>query len=110
MRVGCIGLLYYRDPILAQHSRRRTDLYCGGDLHCRTDGRCRVHGIISMPPSIESTFGQLDLAGSFDVALAGVIFSFALVSLFDSSGTMIGVTEKCGITDERGRFPRMKQA
>ncbi len=73
-------------------------------------GDVEYTGIISMPPSIESTFGQLDLAGSFDVALAGVIFSFALVSLFDSSGTMIGVTEKCGITDERGRFPRMKQA
>ncbi|MCW8332151.1 NCS2 family permease [Photobacterium sp. SDRW27] len=73
-------------------------------------GDVEYTGIISMPPSIASTFGQLDLAGSLDVALAGVIFSFALVSLFDSSGTMIGVTEKCGITDERGRFPRMKQA
>ncbi|PSU33182.1 NCS2 family permease [Photobacterium lutimaris] len=73
-------------------------------------GDVEYTGIVSMPPSIESTFGQLDIAGSLDIALAGVIFSFALVSLFDSSGTMIGVTEKCGITDERGRFPRMKQA
>ncbi|BDM64359.1 adenine permease [Shewanella sp. NFH-SH190041] len=73
-------------------------------------GEVNYTGIMAMPPSIESTFGQLDIAGALDLGLAGVIFSFALVSLFDSSGTMIGVTEKCGITDERGRFPRMKQA
>ncbi|TKB57576.1 NCS2 family permease [Ferrimonas aestuarii] len=67
-------------------------------------------GVVSMPPSIESTFGQLDIWGSLDLALAGIIFSFALVSLFDSSGTLIGVTQKCGITDDRGRFPGMKKA
>ena len=44
-----------------------------------------------------------------DVKFSG-IFSFMLVNLFDSSGTMIGVTDKAGITDERGTFPRMKQA
>ena len=73
-------------------------------------GDVEYTGIVSMPPNIGNTFGQLDLVGSLDFALMGIIFSFALVSLFDSSGTMIGVTEKCGITDDRGRFPRMKQA
>ncbi|MEE1707484.1 solute carrier family 23 protein, partial [Pseudomonas aeruginosa] len=43
-------------------------------------------------------------------ALAGVIFSFMLVNLFDSSGTLIGVTDKAGLADEKGKFPRMKQA
>lgn len=73
-------------------------------------GDVKFTGVVSMPPSIADTFGQLDLAGSFNLGLSGIIFSFALVSLFDSSGTMIAVTEKCGITDDRGRFPRMKQA
>ncbi len=73
-------------------------------------GEVQFTGVVSMPPSIGSVFGQLDIMGALDFSLAGVIFSFALVSLFDSSGTMIGVTSKCGITDARGRFPRMKQA
>ena len=73
-------------------------------------GNVEYTGIVSAPPSISNTFGQLDIMGSLDVGLMGIIFSFALVSLFDSSGTMIGVTEKCGITDAKGRFPRMKQA
>nr|VXZ90509.1 Probable adenine permease PurP [Klebsiella pneumoniae] len=38
--------------------------------------------------------GQVDLAGSLNLGLAGVIFSFMLVNLFDSSGTLIGVTDK----------------
>ncbi|KJT35813.1 adenine permease PurP, partial [Salmonella enterica subsp. enterica serovar Heidelberg str. 607310-1] len=31
-----------------------------------------------------------------------------LVNLFDSSGTLIGVTDKAGLADEKGKFPRMK--
>lgn len=54
--------------------------------------------------------GHVDLAGSFNLGLAGVIFSFMLVNLFDSSGTLIGVTDKAGLADEKGKFPRMKQA
>ncbi len=33
-----------------------------------------------------------------------------LVNLFDSSGTLIGVTDKAGLADANGKFPRMKQA
>ncbi|UJF17752.1 NCS2 family permease [Vibrio sp. SS-MA-C1-2] len=73
-------------------------------------GDVQFSGIVSMPPSISPVFAQLDIWGSFNLGFAGVIFSFALVSLFDSSGTMIGVTERCNMTDDKGRFPRMKQA
>ena len=65
---------------------------------------------ISAPPSVMTVVGHVDLAGSFNLGLAGVIFSFMLVNLFDSSGTLIGVTDKAGLADEKGKFPRMKQA
>ncbi|WP_410678416.1 NCS2 family permease [Avibacterium paragallinarum] len=68
------------------------------------------HGIISMPPSLESVVGKVDIVGALDTALLGIIFSFLLVNLFDSSGTLLGVTDKAGISDEQGRFPKMKQA
>ncbi|AVD47984.1 NCS2 family permease [Salmonella enterica subsp. enterica serovar Derby] len=68
------------------------------------------NGIVSAPPSVTSVVGHVDLAGSFNLGLAGVIFSFMLVNLFDSSGTLIGVTDKAGLADEKGKFPRMKQA
>ncbi|HFE1963454.1 TPA: adenine permease AdeP [Salmonella enterica] len=66
-----------------------------GDVH--------YNGIVSAPPSVTSVVGHVDLA-------AGVIFSFMLVNLFDSSGTLIGVTDKAGLADAKGKFPRMKQA
>ena len=67
-------------------------------------------GFVSAPPSVMTVVGHVDLAGSFNLGLAGVIFSFMLVNLFDSSGTLIGVTDKAGLADEKGKFPRMKQA
>ncbi|RIP36271.1 NCS2 family permease [Salmonella enterica] len=73
-----------------------------GDVH--------YNGIVSAPPSVTSVVGHVDLAGSFNLGLAGGIFSFMLVNLFDSSGTLIGVTDKAGLADEKGKFPRMKQA
>ena len=52
-----------------------------GDVH--------YTGIVSAPPSVTSVVGQVDLAGSLNLGLAGVIFSFMLVNLFDSSGTLL---------------------
>ncbi|CAI1069989.1 NCS2 family permease [Serratia proteamaculans] len=73
-------------------------------------GDVKYGGVFSMPPNITSVVGQVDLAGALNIGLAGVIFSFMLVNLFDSSGTLIGVTDKAGLTDATGKFPRMKQA
>ena len=74
------------------------------------DPTVAFHGIVSMPPSLASVVGQVDVAGAFDLGLLGIIFSFLLVNLFDSSGTLIAVTTKAGFADKQGRFPRMKQA
>lgn len=73
-------------------------------------GEAHYSKLISMPPSIASVFGQLDLAGSLQPSMLAVIFSFMLVNTFDSSGTLIGVTERAGLSDEKGRFPNMRQA
>ena len=74
------------------------------------DPTVAFHGIVSMPPSLEPVVGQVDVVGAFDLGLLGIIFSFLLVNLFDSSGTLIAVTTKAGFADKQGRFPRMKQA
>ena len=74
------------------------------------DDQVTFHGIVSMPPSLGAVVGKVDIAGALDTALLGIIFSFLLVNLFDSSGTLLGVTDKAGFSDEKGRFPKMKQA
>jgi len=73
-------------------------------------GDVNFNGVFSAPPPVSSVIGQVDLKGALNISMAGVIFSFMLVNLFDSSGTLIGVTDKAGLTDEKGTFPRMQQA
>lgn len=74
------------------------------------DPAVSFNGVMSMPPSLDAVVGQVDIADALDVGLLGIIFSFMLVNLFDSSGTLIAVTTKAGFADKQGRFPRMKQA
>ncbi|MGX3021353.1 NCS2 family permease [Ursidibacter sp. B-7004-1] len=74
------------------------------------DPAVTFNGVISFPPSLDAVVGQVDVAGALDTALLGIIFSFMLVNLFDSSGTLIAVTNKAGFADAQGRFPKMKQA
>lgn len=73
-------------------------------------GDVQFNGVVSIPPSIASVMGEVDIVGALDVGLLGIIFSFMLVNLFDSSGTMIGVLDKVGIVDDAGKFPNMKKA
>jgi adenine/guanine/hypoxanthine permease len=39
-----------------------------------------------------------------------VLFTFLFVDMFDTVGTLIGVSTKAGLLDKEGRLPRVKQA
>ena len=67
-------------------------------------------GIVSAPPSIMPTFLQLDIAAAFNIGMLSVIFAFLFVDLFDTSGTLIAVTERAGLTDKEGKVPRLGPA
>ena len=73
-------------------------------------GETHYSGIVSMPPSIAPTFMQLDIAGALDVSMVSVIFAFLFVVLFDTSGTLIGVTKKAGLMSADGQIPNLGKA
>ncbi|KZN58595.1 adenine permease [Pseudoalteromonas luteoviolacea NCIMB 1942] len=73
-------------------------------------GFVEYSGIVSVPPSIAPTFGQLDIAGALEVTMLSVVFAFLFVDLFDTSGTLVAVTQKAGIADEKGNMPRLGRA
>lgn len=73
-------------------------------------GETHYSGIVSMPPSIAPTFMQLDIAGALDVTMVSVIFAFLFVVLFDTSGTLIGVTKKAGLMSTDGQIPNLGKA
>lgn len=64
-------------------------------------------GFIAAPPA--PIFFDLDLAGVFSNGLYTVIIAFLLVTLFDTTGTLIGVAEQGGFM-KKGKLPRSKQA
>lgn len=67
-------------------------------------------GFMSMPPSMAPTFMQMDIMGALELGLVIVVFTFLLTDLFDTAGTLVGVTQGTGMLDEKGRLPRLKKA
>lgn len=61
-------------------------------------------------PSIAPVFGKLDFSGIFSLNFIVVIFAFLFVDMFDTIGTLIGVSSKANMLDEDGRLPRIKGA
>ncbi len=59
------------------------------------------------------TFGQCftaDFSGVGVLNFIVVLLSFLFVDMFDTIGTLIGVSDKAGMLDKDGKLPRVKQA
>lgn len=72
-------------------------------------GLTEFRGIVAPIPSIAPTFMQMDFNGLFNGSLIAVIFVFFLVDLFDSTGTLVGVSHRAGLLVD-GKLPRLKKA
>lgn len=62
---------------------------------------------------IGETFGQCfkaDFTGVGIVNFIVVLLSFLFVDMFDTIGTLIGVSDKAGMLDKEGKLPRVKNA
>ncbi len=66
--------------------------------------------IISTPPSISSIAFQFDFHEIFSMKMLVVLFTFLFVDMFDTVGTLIGVSSKANMLDKDGKLPRVKQA
>ncbi|QIA64001.1 NCS2 family permease [Vibrio astriarenae] len=67
-------------------------------------------GIMSTPPSLAPTFMQLDFSAVFEVGMISVVFAFLFVDLFDTAGTLVGVSQKANLMDKDGKIPRLNRA
>ena len=61
-------------------------------------------------PSLAPVFMKLDFSGIFSVNFIVVIFAFLFVDMFDTIGTLIGVSSKANMLNEEGKLPRIKGA
>src|SRR5690554_125698 len=66
--------------------------------------------LISTPPSLAPIMFQFDFSQVFSVDMVIILFTFLFVDMFDTVGTLVGVSSKAGMLDEKGNVPRAKQA
>jgi AGZA family xanthine/uracil permease-like MFS transporter len=67
-------------------------------------------GIVSWPPSLAPTFLAADIRGALATGVLSIIFTFFLIDLFDTLGTLIGVGQRAGILDAKGEMPKVDRA
>ena len=67
-------------------------------------------GIISTPPSIEPIFWQFEWHNVFTVDMIVVVLTFLFIDMFDTIGTLIGVSNRAGMVDDDGNVKNLNQA
>ncbi|NLA57910.1 MAG: NCS2 family permease [Firmicutes bacterium] len=69
-------------------------------------------GIVQWPSlsAWEPILFKLDIGGALRWGIFDVIFAFLFVDMFDTVGTLIGVSTRGGFLDEKGHLPRADRA
>lgn len=73
-------------------------------------GLAEFEGVAGPAPSLAPTFLQLDVLGALSKGMLPIVFVFLFLDLFDTAGTLIGVSRQAGLLDRRGRLPQARQA
>jgi adenine/guanine/hypoxanthine permease len=66
--------------------------------------------LVKLPPSLGPIFMKMDFANFFTWDMAIIVFTFLFVDMFDTVGTLVGVSTKANMLDKDGRVPHVKQA
>lgn len=69
-----------------------------------------LSGLVGMPPSVEPILFKFEFDKIFTTEMAFVVFTFLFVDIFDTIGTLVGVSTRAGMVDKNGRIPHLKKA
>jgi AGZA family xanthine/uracil permease-like MFS transporter len=73
-------------------------------------GQTHLNEVFSTPPSMAPIFCQFQWEHIFTKEMVIVVFTFLFVDMFDTIGTLVGVTTKAGMVTKDGKIPHLKQA
>ncbi len=73
-------------------------------------GITNYNGIISAPPSIEPIFWKFEFHNILSVDMIVVVLTFLFIDMFDTIGTLIGVSNRAGMVDDDGNVTNLNQA
>lgn len=66
--------------------------------------------LVGAPPSLSPIFFKFEFSEIFTLDMLIVLFTFLFVDMFDTVGTLVGVSDKAGMLTKDGKVPRAKQA
>ncbi len=66
-------------------------------------------GVVAAPPSMSPTLLRLDIPGAFELGIVSVVLIFLIMDMFDTIGTIVGVSQAAGIMKD-GKLPRAQRA
>ena len=107
---GAGGLRADRGAELAQDRRRHADRHPRGDDRRAPARHREIWRHRFDAASLAPTFLQLDFSRVFESTALFVIITLLFVDLFDTAGTLIGVSYRAGFLDDEGKLPRMGRA
>ena len=61
-------------------------------------------GVVDVPPSVEPIFMQFQWSEVLSLDMLVVLCTFLFIDMFDTVGTIIGVSQKAGMVDEKGNI------
>ncbi|MCQ2259022.1 MAG: NCS2 family permease [Bacteroidaceae bacterium] len=73
-------------------------------------GVTNFSSVFSIPPTIEPIFCKFEWSSILSVDMLICVLTFLFIDMFDTIGTLIGVSSRAGMTDEKGDIPRLKNA
>ncbi len=73
-------------------------------------GITQLDSVFGIPPSIDPIFMKFEWDSIFTTEMALVVFTFLFVDIFDTLGTLVGVSTRAGMVDKNGRIPHLKKA
>jgi AGZA family xanthine/uracil permease-like MFS transporter len=60
------------------------------------------NGVVSAPDSVAPIFCKFEWSSILSWDMLAVVFTFLFIDMFDTMGTLIGVSQKAGMVDEKG--------
>ena len=73
-------------------------------------GVTQFSSIFSAPPSLAPVFCQFEWSSILSLDMAICVLTFLFIDMFDTIGTLIGVSNRAGMVDEQGNIPRLRHA
>ena len=73
-------------------------------------GITNFSSVVDLPPSLSPIFCQFEWSNLWSVEMLICVLTLLFIDMFDTIGTLIGVSTCAGMVDDKGNIPHLKQA